>query len=619
VYAWIRLLDKLNYSEFENNTSKILVGDDNTWTVSDWAHEFYNGRSVINEWNQIGVTTTTDSLEPRPACELDFLSAHTIFYMDQAVPVYDRTKLMTSLLYAPTLHHTPAVTLTRTAALLTVGWTDTQFRKFARELIEWLLYKFDNVCSEDVDWIQAKCGILSDARLSKLFLGRTVMYTQSVFYDNKGNKKCCCHLGPDVFCTARVHYSEVQERSKPLNKTSMAQMLLVKKSQPKRGGGAKATRKPRGPRRPQRQQALVVNAVPSNRRKRNKPRNRNRNRRGLGSGRDYTGQSGSRGKRGGLSRTHILEEDEYIGEVTVANQPNFNPVAYHVNIGQAGTFPWGSVIAKNYEKYQFEYCEFYYKKEVSQFATNGQVGKVIMSFDSDASDGAPTTKQQMEDQEPHADCMPSENLSLSIPRKMMKGSMVDAHYVRPAGLPGAADIKTYDVGNFYIATQGIVNNVSIGELHVRYRCKLSIPILGGTALAAPQNNSVASFSATVAENLTTAVAKTVTAPVVNVNGLGAVNTNGSIVLPVGNYLIDADIRAIYTGLSTVTDLQIQKNGGGVNQTSRLAYTFGTLTTVSLHSTASVSSNGTDAFTIVSTGTFSTGTGVVQGDIRIVAI
>ena len=90
-YAWIRLCDsKPDYKEFENNTAKILVGDDNTWTVSDWAHEFYNGRSVIAEWTQIGVTTTTDSLEPRPASELDFLSAHTIFYLGQAVPVYDR-------------------------------------------------------------------------------------------------------------------------------------------------------------------------------------------------------------------------------------------------------------------------------------------------------------------------------------------------------------------------------------------------------------------------------------------------------------------------------------------------------------------------------------------------
>lgn len=536
-YAWIRTCGpNPNYSEYENNTAKILVGDDNTWTVSDWAHEFFNGRSVIAEWNLIGVTTTTDSLEPRPACELDFLSAHTIFYQGQAVPVYDRTKFMTSLLYAPTAHHTPAVTLTRTAALLTVGWTDSQFRKFARELIEWLLYKYDTICAEDPDWIQAKCGILSDARLSKLFLGRTVMYTQS------------------------VNYSEVQERSKPLNKTAMAQVLVVKKSQPKRGGGAKATRKQRakGPR--VQQVVLPKTAVFGNR-----PRRRNGNRQGRrnGGGRDYTGQGGSRGKRGGLSRTHILEEDEYIGEVTVANQPNFNVEVYPVNIGQAKTFPWGSIIAKNYEKYQFDYLEFYYKKEVSQFATNGQVGKVIMSFDSDASDGAPTTKQAMEDQEPHCDCMPSENMRLRIPPKMMKGNMVDAHYIRPAGVPGSADIKTYDVGNFQIATQGILTNVAIGELHVRYRCRLSIPILGTTALAAPINNSVSIFNSSGDEALTKSVAKTMALATATQNGLAITNTAGSLQPAVGNYLVEGFVNVKDTtleGMSVSIDVQV----GGVS-------------------------------------------------------
>ena len=594
-YAWIRLCgENPNYSEFENNTSKVLVGDDNTWTVSDWAHDFFNGRNVINEWTQIGVTTTTDSLDPRPACELDFLSAHTIFYMDQAVPVYDRTKLMTSLLYAPTVHHTPAVTLTRTAALLTVGWTDTQFRKFARELIEWLLYKYDNICAEDAEWIQAKSGILSDARLSQLFLGRTVMYAQS------------------------IQYSEVQERSKPLNKTSMAQMLLVKKSQPKRGGGAKATRKSRA-RRARAQQVKVV--LPKTQVFGNRPRRRNGNRQGRrnGGGRDYTGQGGSRGKRGGLSRTHILEEDEYIGEVTVADAPNFNVEVYPVNIGQVKTFPWGSIIAKNYEKYQFDYLEFYYKKEVSQFATDGQVGKVIMSFDSDASDGSPTTKQAMEDQEPHCDCMPSENMTLRIPPKMMKGNMVDAHYVRPAGVPGSADIKTYDVGNFQIATQGILNNVAIGELHVRYRCRLSIPILGTTTLSAPTNNSVASFVSSASEAITSGINYSIKLANALTNGIGASNINGGFRLPVGNYLIDANFQEIVTTNMTAMNIYL-RNNGVIIQTN--TFVIGSAAVCTANTLAAdpifYQSNGTDVLDLQVNSTF-TGTGGVTGSIRFVAI
>jgi hypothetical protein len=173
-YAWIMLYDPFLlpvYSEFEMNTSKILVGDDNTWTVSDWAHSFFNGKAVIDVWRDIGVVTTTDSLLPRPAEELDFLSAKTLFYKGVAVPIYDRTKLMTSLLYSETKQQSPAYTLLRAAALLQVGWTDVQFRRFCRNFIEWLLDHFDDICLLDEDWIQAKSAILTDAHLEHLFTG----------------------------------------------------------------------------------------------------------------------------------------------------------------------------------------------------------------------------------------------------------------------------------------------------------------------------------------------------------------------------------------------------------------------------------------------------------------
>jgi hypothetical protein len=115
----------------------------------------------------------------------------------------------------------------------------------------------------------------------------------------------------------------------------------------------------------------------------------------------------------------VIEEDEYIAEVTPSNEPNFANVAYSVNPGQVATFPWLSTIAKNFEKYEFEYLEFYYKREVSEYASNGQTGKVILSFETDASDAPPTTKTQIEATDPHEDAMPCENFSLKVPESML--------------------------------------------------------------------------------------------------------------------------------------------------------------------------------------------------------
>jgi hypothetical protein len=189
-----------------------------------------------------------------------------------------------------------------------------------------------------------------------------------------------------------------------------------------------------------------------------------RGRLGLGSG-----MSGATSRRG-----QTVHEDEYIGDIN--GSVTFATSQYNVNPGQAATFPWGSRISQLYEEYDFEMLEFYYKREVSEFATNGQAGKVILSFDYDASDTAPTTKQQVEDTVPHVDGMPcTPVLALRIDCARVRKN--PAKYVRPGAQPANTDIKTYDCGVLSVSTQGNTNTSLIGELHVRYRVRLSEPVL----------------------------------------------------------------------------------------------------------------------------------------------
>jgi len=303
------------------------------------------------------------------------------------------------------------------------------------------------------------------------------------------------------------------------------------------------------------------------------------------------------------ARTITVTNDEFIGAVVVANQPNFNVASYPINPGQVTTFPWLSQQARQWERYMFQKLEFYFKREVSEFALAGSSGKVIMNVDFDAADGPPTTKQQMEDSVPHIDGMPCENITLALPPRQMHPSVSLAKFVRSGGLPGSADIKTYDVGNLNVATQGIQNNVEVGELRVRYTCVFTVPVLESTA-SAPRNNQVAVFEEGN-QPIVSGVTTTLILSVQDFNGIGAVNTAGSFILPPGNYLFDFFGTAEDdTAEQFIAVVQLSKNtvavGTPANFAMTLATGLGAGQKIPLSGSWFESSNGTDSFTIDAT-------------------
>jgi hypothetical protein len=199
-----------------------------------------------------------------------------------------------------------------------------------------------------------------------------------------------------------------------------------------------------------------------------------------------------------------IEEDEYIAEIS--GSVGFATTAFNINPGQSGTFPWGNKIAQLYERYDFKFLEFYLCSEVSAYATQGQTGVVILSCDYDASDVAPTTKQQVLDTNPHTvPCLPSVErpVVLRLDCKEMRTS--DAKYVRPGAQPVNTDLKTYDAGILYVTTQGNANTTNIGELHVRYRCELKKPVLEAGINQTNGSVHFSSIAPTTANNFAAAV------------------------------------------------------------------------------------------------------------------
>jgi hypothetical protein len=332
-------------------------------------------------------------------------------------------------------------------------------------------------------------------------------------------------------------------------------------------------------------------------------------------------------QRNGFNRNTAsitVSKDEYIADI--AGTVAFTSQQFNVNPGQANVFPWLSDQAKQWEKYMFTHLEFYLKPEVTQYTTNANSGKVILSFDSDASDPPPLNKQEAEDILPMADGMSYQTVNLNIP-KFILNQHLDSYYVRVGNLPGGSDIKTYDLGNLFVSTVGQGGAVpNMMELRVKYTCVLMIPILENTA-AAPQNNTVSLFQSSgpeavgasgVSQNMLFATAVT--------NGLKAVNTAGSILLPPGNYLIDTMVT--YDGdpntraTTLISDLQV--SGVSVYATG-VPPQFGPITgalgieQITLNQAYYVALNGSQPLTFPVTGVQTGATAGFYGTLRITAV
>lgn len=535
-YAWISVApDEFNtYAEFENHTAKALVGDDNTWTVSSEAHGFFNATSVIEVWKTVGITTTTDSMISRPASELDFLSAHTVFIKGIAVPLYSRDKLMSALLHAPQKKIQPATSLQRCTNLLQIGWTDLVFRNFCRDFIAWLLMEYDEVLREDERWIIAKSGIMSDERYFHLFTKRQLTFQPQ-------------------------SYRETQERLIKLDNESYIMSTTTQtivKSRRARGRGARGPRKGK---------TIVKTVTVKPKKSLNRRRRNNRRaRKGIqGQGRADTSSkfSGSNTQRNvrTMSKPEPFEGDELIG--TLAGSVGFATTAYSLNPGNPTTFPWLNKIASLYERYKFTMFEIYFKHAVSQYNAQGQAGLALLSALYDAASSPPASKQQIEATDPYVVIMANENAICRLAPKGMHPNG-EPKFVRGVQLPGGTDIKTYDAATLYVSTQDFASTANLGEIHVRYKGFFYNRILDSSLVMPPANYSTTFLTATAAAPASgvTAVLGAGGAWTSVSNGLGAtIQSSGVISLPPGNYAVDVTNTVSAATYITTNVLQSVKN------------------------------------------------------------
>lgn len=162
----------------------------------------------------------------------------------------------------------------------------------------------------------------------------------------------------------------------------------------------------------------------------------------------------------------VISHSEYIADLS--GSVAFTVNKYSMNPGLIETFPWLSAIAGNFESYLFKTLMFGYETTSPTTAP----GSVMLGADFDAADPQPASKVEM---------MSNHNAVRSSPwapvnyncAKLDLAKFGVQRYTRSGSTGG--DIKTYDVGNFYLATAGMADTSLIGELYVTYVVELYTP------------------------------------------------------------------------------------------------------------------------------------------------
>lgn len=165
---------------------------------------------------------------------------------------------------------------------------------------------------------------------------------------------------------------------------------------------------------------------------------------------------------------------EYVADVTNVGAGFVVAFRGQINPGNAQLFPWLSTVASLYEEYQF--VELRFALESDQPSTNA--GSVMMAIDYDSLDAPPATKMQMMTYQNAVKGQPWTSFKLdALPRtggRLPAGTDKSFYVAYPSGVgPVGSDLKTYNIGQIFVALSGNAAVGAVTELFVEYKIRFT--------------------------------------------------------------------------------------------------------------------------------------------------
>lgn len=191
-------------------------------------------------------------------------------------------------------------------------------------------------------------------------------------------------------------------------------------------------------------------------------------------------------ERVGRNGSRSIRFKEFVQDIS--GSVGFGVSSFAVQPGVATLFAWLSGQAGYYQEYRVKRLRFCFDTEKSS-ATSG---KVMFAFSPDAADSAPVNKQEMLEYGQKAKGVPW------VPFEFEVDTSTEAfgrsRYIRTGGLAANLDIKMYDIGILFVATQGMADTTAVGELYVEYDIELMVPVVSTAALAKAVSLQIAGVS-----------------------------------------------------------------------------------------------------------------------------
>lgn len=162
-YAWLvktrpsKFSKYRSYGQFMSQVEAALNGDDNTYTVSNEALEFFNAKCVAEVWSGIGVTTKSPCWGERKLEEVSFLSQDFVNVRGVWLPKPERDKIICSLLWGSEFHDA-RWTLLRAYALRLESWADETTRNDVMSLIKFIRKEYGHLLHGVVQLNPSKDG-----------------------------------------------------------------------------------------------------------------------------------------------------------------------------------------------------------------------------------------------------------------------------------------------------------------------------------------------------------------------------------------------------------------------------------------------------------------------------